>query len=119
MCTFLFKDVKNLKTALYKTTEKEVTNSISPLEKVCSPEKVCISFKTDGRLFTCITRNNYCTGSIPHILVFVDKTKVTIQGTVAKPEAKKIAIMDGTNEVAFTYIVDAGPCKSVGHMKAT
>ncbi len=52
MCTFLFKDVKNLKTALYKTTEKEVASGISPLEKVCTPEKVCVSFKTDGRLFT-------------------------------------------------------------------
>ncbi len=46
---FPFKDVKNLKTALFKTTEKEVTNGISPLEKVCTPEKVCVSLKTGGR----------------------------------------------------------------------
>ncbi len=55
--------------------------------------------------------NLYIERSNVSVILTIDPTKVTIQGTVAKPEAKKIAIIDGGQEIAFTYIISSEPCK--------
>ncbi len=57
---------------------------------------------------------NYYKALFLNILyIFLDTTqqKFIIEGELTKPEATKIGILDGTNVVAYTYVIKSGSSK--------